>query len=141
LGKKLVAFLASESREDQRAQDPNGNRNQRIEEFVKTEILEKGLHITDPSEEEIKFLSTADTQPFDYLLRFIGHAISKRAYLGWTTAGHTGVDVNLYAESSQDQDDWILDRLRGNHENTDIGDFLTWYLNLDLEPITKRLVG
>ncbi|KAK3817306.1 MAG: alkaline phosphatase [Benniella sp.] len=141
LGKKLVAFLASESREDQRAQDPNGNHHQRIEEFVKTEILEKGLHITDPSEEEIKFLSTADTQPFDYLLRFIGRAISKRAYLGWTTAGHTGVDVNLYAESSQDQDDWILDRLRGNHENTDIGDFLTWYLNLDLEPITKRLVG
>lgn len=30
--------------------------------------------------------------------------------------------------------------LRGSHENTDIGDFIVDYLELDLEDITQRLV-
>jgi alkaline phosphatase len=29
--------------------------------------------------------------------------------------------------------------LRGSHENTDIGDFITAYLDLDLDDITERL--
>jgi alkaline phosphatase len=47
--------------------------------------------------------------------------------------GHTAVDVNIYAYGHQSE------RLRGNHENTDIGDFIVNYLDLDLNDITKRL--
>ncbi|KAF9192775.1 hypothetical protein BGZ51_004943 [Haplosporangium sp. Z 767] len=112
---------------------------QRAAQFVRKEILEQGLGITDATNEEIKFLSNPDIIPND-MLRFLGHAISRRANLGWTTMGHTGIDVNLYAESSVENGHWILDRLKGNHENTEIGDYITWYLDLDLESITEKLV-
>lgn len=47
--------------------------------------------------------------------------------------GHTAVDVNLYAYGHKSE------QLRGNYENTDIGDFIVNYLDLDLNDITKRL--
>lgn len=109
------------------------------QKFVRKEILGQGLGITDATEEEIAFLSNPEAIPND-VLRFLGHAISRRANLGWTTMGHTGVDVNLYAETAKEVDRSVLDRLRGNHENTDIGDYISWYLGLDLESITSRLV-
>jgi alkaline phosphatase len=44
------------------------------------------------------------------------------------------VDVNIYASSSKDA--WPL---VGNHENTEVGQFLADYLDLDVKNITKRL--
>ena len=37
------------------------------------------------------------TNEFTTLKATIGNIISKRANIGWTTPGHTGEDVNLYA--------------------------------------------
>ena len=48
---------------------------------------------------------------------------------------NVAVDVNIYASSPQD-----AKALVGNHENTEVGNFLRDYLDLDLEPITKDLV-
>ncbi|ORZ38407.1 alkaline-phosphatase-like protein [Catenaria anguillulae PL171] len=50
--------------------------------------------------------------------------ISIRAQLGWSTHGHSGVDVNLYAYGPGTQ------VLHGNHENTDVGLFLQQHLGL-----------
>lgn len=102
------------------------------EQFVKTQILDKGLGITDPTPEEIAYL--ANKEP-DYLkvLPFLGHAISRRANLGWTTMGHTGVDVNLYATGDG------YSGLLGNHENTKIGETMADYLKVDLSYITRKL--
>ncbi|KAF9086332.1 hypothetical protein BGX23_008981 [Mortierella sp. AD031] len=102
------------------------------EAFVKKEILEAGLGITDATPEEIAFLSNKDADPLK-VLPFLGHAISRRANLGWTTMGHTGVDVNLYATSDG------YSRLLGNHENTDIGEVMSDYLKVDLTYITRKL--
>jgi alkaline phosphatase len=44
------------------------------------------------------------------------------------------VDVNIYASSSKDA--WPL---VGNHENTEIGQFMADYLDLDVENTTKHL--
>lgn len=44
------------------------------------------------------------------------------------------MDVNIYASSSKDA--WPL---VGNHENTEVGQFLADYLDLDVKDITKRL--
>lgn len=44
------------------------------------------------------------------------------------------VDVNIYASSPKDA--WPL---VGNHENTEVGNFLAGYLDLDVDAITKRL--
>ncbi|KAF9925844.1 hypothetical protein BGZ67_008420 [Mortierella alpina] len=112
----------------------------RVQNFIRKDVLEHGLGIKDPSEDEMAFLANPRTIPND-LLRFLGHAISRRANLGWTTMGHTGVDVNLYAESSPEGGERILEGLTGNHENTDIGDFMVSYLDLDLPSITERLVN
>ncbi|KAG0347200.1 hypothetical protein BG004_008239 [Podila humilis] len=107
-------------------------------EYVRTEIFEQGLGITDPSDAEMEFLSkthedgTPVASPYD-VLPFLGHAISRRASLGWTTIGHTGVDVNLYAEGERSEE------LRGNHENTDIGEFMSDFLKVDLSAITRKL--
>ncbi len=46
---------------------------------------------------------------------------------------HSAVDVNLYAYGLQ------ADKLRGNHENTDIGQFIVDFLDIDLKPVTDRL--
>lgn len=106
--------------------------------FVKTNILEQGLGIRDPTEDELSFLSSTNEDgtpaplPSD-ILAFLGHAISRRAKLGWTTMGHTGVDVNLYAAGER------IEGLRGNHENTYIGEFMSEYLKVDLDVITRKL--
>lgn len=46
----------------------------------------------------------------------------------------TAADVNIYA-SHPDHARALI----GNHENTEVGQFLSDYLDLDLEPITKEL--
>lgn len=100
--------------------------------FIKNEILDTELGITDATEEELTFLTNADALPLE-IIPFLGHMISKRAMLGWTTMGHTGVDVNLYADGEG------FSQLRGNVENTQIGVAMAEYLSVDLEVITKRL--
>ncbi|KAF9435646.1 hypothetical protein BGZ76_005811 [Entomortierella beljakovae] len=102
--------------------------------FVKTEILEKNLGITDPTHEELSYLSDPISLYHDIIV-FLGHAVSRRALLGWTTLGHTGVDVNLYAEGDND----AVKELRGNRENTDIGATMSTFLHVDLDYITKKL--
>ena len=60
--------------------------------------------------------------------------ISRRAQVGWTTHGHSAVDVNIYASNSKDASPLI-----GNHENTAVGDFIRDYLDVDTEAVTKQL--
>ena len=44
------------------------------------------------------------------------------------------MDVNVYAAG-----DLAVEKLRGNHENTDIGQFIKEYLELDLDGVTRIL--
>lgn len=44
------------------------------------------------------------------------------------------MDVNIYASDPK-----VAHTLVGNHENTEVGNFLRDYLDLDLEPITAEL--
>ncbi|KAG0243557.1 alkaline-phosphatase-like protein [Mortierella sp. GBAus27b] len=108
--------------------------HKRRREFLKKEIFQKGLSITDPSEEEIESLLEPGLI-HNFTMSLLGHALSRRAMLGWTTHGHTGVDVNLYADGDEDG----YRELLGNHENTDIGEAMVKYLKLDLGIVTWRL--
>ncbi|KAH7053684.1 alkaline phosphatase [Linnemannia elongata] len=138
LTQNLILFHTAKKNADALNIQGQGSPRRQTHDYVRKEILDKGLGITDATEEEIEFLSNAEAIPND-ILRYLGHAISRRANLGWTTMGHTGVDVNLYAASSVQSGNRILDRLRGNHENTEIGDYMSWYLQLDLSSITEKL--
>ncbi|KDN46721.1 hypothetical protein RSAG8_04101, partial [Rhizoctonia solani AG-8 WAC10335] len=62
-----------------------------------------------------------------------GQSSTRRATVKWATLGHTAVDVNLigYGPNSE--------RLAGNRDNTEVGQFITDQLALDLPTITKQL--
>ncbi|GAB7349111.1 hypothetical protein MBLNU459_g8059t1 [Dothideomycetes sp. NU459] len=62
--------------------------------------------------------------------------ISRRAQNGWSTHGHSAVDVNIYASDAK-----AAKKLQGNHENTEVGEFLRWYLDVEdeVQQVTKEL--
>ena len=60
--------------------------------------------------------------------------ISRRSQTGWSTHGHSAADVNIYTSDPK-----AALALVGNHENTEVGDFLCEYLGVDVESVTKEL--
>lgn len=60
-------------------------------------------------------------------------AVSRRAILGWTTNGHTAVDINLYAFGPGQE------RFRGHHDNTAVGQRIADLLGFDLDALTAEL--
>lgn len=67
----------------------DGDKDETLD-FIRNDILKEGLKITDQSDEEIKKLYDSKTFA-DYV---IADMISRRAQIGWSTHGHSGVDVN-----------------------------------------------
>ena len=51
--------------------------------------------------------------------------VAKHSLTGWTTRGHTGADVPLYAIGAG------RDRLRGHHDNAWLGQQLLQFINAD----------
>ncbi|CEP07189.1 hypothetical protein [Parasitella parasitica] len=96
--------------------------------FVVDTILKDNLGITDATEKEIKQLLKKSN-----LDKYLADMVSIRAQLGWATHGHSGVDVNLYAYGSG------AEYLIGSHENTQVGEFITKALDLNLTEITAKL--
>jgi alkaline phosphatase len=95
-------------------------------------LITSGLGISDSTDEEITaILDAVPTWPPSYLL---ADMISRRSQIGWSTHGHSAVDVNIYASHPSHAPGLV-----GNHENTEVGEFITNYLDLDLEVITKEL--
>ena len=65
----------------------------------------------------------------------VGDVESRRALVGWTTLGHTAVDVGLYAFGPG------ASRLRGFHPNDEVGRIVAAVMGLDLAAETRRLRG
>ncbi|KAJ3416821.1 2-oxoglutarate dehydrogenase complex E2 component [Chytridiales sp. JEL 0842] len=103
-------------------------------DFVKTVVIPEWLGITNPTEEEVAGLSQPGKAAIEYDA-FVAKMVSDRAQLGWATHGHSAVDVNLYAYGYRSAE------LRGNHENTEIGDFIIKVLDVDVDSVTKKLEG
>jgi alkaline phosphatase len=60
--------------------------------------------------------------------------MSRRSQTGWSTHGHSAADVNIYSSDPK-----AAMALVGNHENTEVGEFLRDYLDVDVEAVTKEL--
>jgi alkaline phosphatase len=60
--------------------------------------------------------------------------ISRATRVGWTTTGHTAIDVNLYAYGPG------ANRFTGNHDNTFVGETLANLLGFDLPTLTTDLM-
>ncbi|KAG2185611.1 hypothetical protein INT44_002404 [Umbelopsis vinacea] len=104
-------------------------------DYIKDYIIKESLGITDATDSEIAYLEKWQEKNLtsSNIEEHLANMVSVRALIGWTTHGHTAVDVNLYAYGPES------DKLRGTHENTDIGDFISEYLGLDLAAITSQL--
>jgi len=96
--------------------------------YISETLVKDGLGIYDAEDEEIQAVIDHPAEA-DYLF---ADMISRRAQIGWSTHGHSAVDVNIYGSAGSEA-------LRGNHENTEIGKFLRDYLNVDVDAITKEL--
>jgi alkaline phosphatase len=93
------------------------------------ELVQNGLGVQDASDAEIQSLLD---QPLLSVYTF-ADIISRRAQIGWSTHGHSAIDVNIYGFTG-------TERLIGNHENTEIGEFLREYLDVDVKAITDELI-
>ncbi|KAH7419338.1 alkaline-phosphatase-like protein [Cadophora sp. MPI-SDFR-AT-0126] len=101
----------------------------KLGKFISEELVRKGLGITDITKKELQLLIE---NPLLSVYTF-ADMISRRAQIGWSTHGHSAVDVNIYGTAGSDA-------LRGNHENIEIGKFLRHYLDVDVKAITDELV-
>ncbi|CAR28635.1 ZYRO0F08514p [Zygosaccharomyces rouxii] len=106
--------------------------------FVQHEVLEKMLEIHDYTDSDVDYLINEKDR--NSIQDKLNDMISFRAEIGWSTHGHSAVDVNIYAYSNRKKAlDEIKDYLQGNHENTEIGDYMARYLNIDLAQVTKEI--
>ncbi|KAK4626834.1 Repressible alkaline phosphatase [Fulvia fulva] len=112
--------------------DPNTDPNsENLNKYLKV-LLKNNLGIHDPSIDEMEALVTKpDTSAYTF-----ADMVSRRAQTGWSTHGHSGADVNIYSSDPE-----AAAALQGNHENTEVGEFLRSYLDLDdeVEKVTNEL--
>ena len=109
---------------------PTSLSNQELKAWMNDELIVPGLGISDATDDELSLL-IADPEAAVHTLAAI---ISLRAHIGWSTHGHSAVDVNVYSSGGPG-----TERIRGNVENTDVGRFLREYLDVDVDPVTEEL--
>ncbi|KAG0641143.1 alkaline-phosphatase-like protein [Tuber brumale] len=92
----------------------------------------KPYGIMSPTNDEISRAITLRNTTSDFGV-FLGQAFSERLGVHWATLGHSAVDVTLYGYGVNHED------FAGQHENTEVAEFVAKQLDLELDPITKRL--
>ncbi|KAK4997248.1 vacuolar alkaline phosphatase [Elasticomyces elasticus] len=97
-----------------------------------TTLVSRTLGINDTSPQEIESLIE---HPAIAEYTF-ADMTSRRSQIGWSTHGHSAVDVNIYSSDAR-----AASALVGNHENTEIGEFLRRYLGVEdeVEKVTELL--
>ena len=100
-------------------------------DFV-TNLISQDLGIKDYTDDEVDAIIDAKpVWPPSYLF---ADMISRRAQVGWSTHGHSAVDVNIYASNPKHAHPLI-----GNHENIEVGRFIADFLDVDVDAVTKEL--
>lgn len=114
--------------------------------YIAKEVIEKDMGIASYSKEEVDSICDLSDKP-DQLLYFLNNMISVRSQTGWTTHGHSAVDVNIYTHTNSDRINAKLYNrapytgLLGNHENIEIGTFMEKLTGVNLHKITKLVQG
>ncbi|KAF4119719.1 alkaline phosphatase [Geosmithia morbida] len=130
LAAKLARHVASRKEDGEDGQG-SSTATGHLRSWIEKNILRDGLGVDDATDEELQLL----VRQADSAVTVLSAIISLRAHVGWSTHGHTAVDVNIYSSGNVD----AVSDIRGNVENTDVGRFLRDYLAVDVEPITKEL--
>ncbi|KAF3770268.1 alkaline phosphatase-like protein [Cryphonectria parasitica EP155] len=101
-----------------------------LEDWINTNLVIPGLGITNARDFELKKLASDPA----HAINTFSKMISQRARIGWSTRGHSAIDVNIYSSGGPYAED-----LHGNVENTEIGKFLRKYLSVSTDTITQEL--
>jgi alkaline phosphatase len=101
----------------------------KLKKYINEEFVKNGLGILDASDDELQLIID---QP-KVSAYYFADMVSRRAQIGWSTHGHSAVDVNIYGTAGSSN-------LRGNHENTNVGEFLREYLDVDVDAVTEELI-
>jgi alkaline phosphatase len=100
--------------------------------FIRSEILQRGLGMTEFNEDLVREICAASRNR-TIIEKLLSISVSQASQVGWSTHGHSGVDVNLYAYGYKSE------QLMGNHDNTFIGSFIEDLLGLNLDAVTERI--
>lgn len=108
--------------------------------FIRHDLFEDGLGINEYTEDDVDAIISTDDS--GRIKDKLNDMVSFRAEIGWTTHGHSAVDVNIYAYANRKSTwDKLLSKLQGNHENTEIGRFMEEHMGLNLSEVTERVGG
>ncbi|MDO5028942.1 MAG: alkaline phosphatase, partial [Bacillota bacterium] len=100
------------------------------DDFSNAKELAKEYYNIDLTDEELQVIKESEYVPMD-----IGHIISNRSNIGWTTGGHVGGDVGLYVYTN----DKNVKKLSGTVHNNEIGRYMESIMDLDLDKLTSEL--
>ncbi|HEX7071737.1 MAG TPA: alkaline phosphatase [Rhodothermales bacterium] len=116
-----------------RVKGSHGAMEDRIEDGLSDprQILREVAGITDPTDGELALFEGAESA--DRLVDAVAEVIDRRAVIGWTSGGHTAVDVNLYAFGPGS------DRFIGHHDNTFVGRTIAELMRVDLDALSRTL--
>lgn len=93
------------------------------ENSIEIFLSDLGITLTELESKQWAQLQGSDDKRQIY--DFLKNTVNRTSFAGWTTHGHTGVDVNLYAYGVG------AEQFYGHHENTFIGQkLLNWLNNL-----------
>ncbi|PHH52032.1 Repressible alkaline phosphatase [Ceratocystis fimbriata CBS 114723] len=101
-----------------------------LKAWINETLVFGGLGVNDATQDELNDL--VDNP--DASINTFAAIISLRAHIGWSTHGHTAVDVNIYTSGGAN-----TSALQGDVENTDVGKFLQDYLDVNVDDVTKDL--
>ncbi|KAJ2159655.1 vacuolar alkaline phosphatase [Coemansia sp. RSA 552] len=105
-----------------------------VEDYISTTVMPL-LGIHNATNAEITRIADAVDSGAKPCKRAVGGVVSNRAHIGWSTGGHSGADVGLFAYGNS------ADLLQPSMDNTQLGHLLAKYLEVDTEDVTKVLGG
>ncbi|KAF0270362.1 hypothetical protein FOG48_00528 [Hanseniaspora uvarum] len=102
--------------------------------YIENEIFEGFLGITDYTKEDSKnVLSLYEVRNSGKLQDYLNNMVSTRARIGFTTHGHTAIDVNTYLHAnSESLKQYAYKKIGGNRENIEFGQLVVDFLNLNM---------
>ena len=96
------------------------------------ENIFKPYGVMSPTNDEISRAITLKNSTSGFGV-FLGQVLSERLGVHWATLGHSAVDVTLYGYGVNHED------FAGQHDNTEVAEFVAKQLDLKLDPITEKL--
>lgn len=70
----------------------------------------------------------------------LGQIASDKAHVGWSTTGHSGADVPIYAyANNRNAYEEAVANIGANVENIELADFFAYYLDVDISEATEKI--